>query len=103
MIISLVLKESALSRKPNGIVPAMTLFMPGDCHSEALMVQVGIGPDALVLLCSSILQKHPAFPSDSVCCYLRPTLDSVRFFQSLVTFPALLGSLLLLPQPPLAK
>lgn len=63
-------KESALSRKPACIIPAMTLFVPGDCHSEAPVVQAGMGADAFVLLCFSVLRKHPGFPSDDVCCYL---------------------------------
>lgn len=33
----------------------------------------------------------------------RPAPDSVRFFQSPMTFPVLLGSLLLLPQHPLTQ
>lgn len=62
------------------------------------MVWAGMGFDAFVLFFSRTIQ---GFQVTMFVAPWRSIPDSVRFFQSPMTFPVFLGSLPLIPQTPL--
>lgn len=67
------------------------------CHSEAPMVQTGMGS----LFCSSVLQNHPGFPGDTVCCSLETSSGLCQVFPVPHDLSSLSGLPPSAPTPPL--